>query len=384
MVCSIYFTLYIQNGRNGEKSVHEGDITNWCITTIDVRNLLSGGFCLFGITWLHFNQYINHKRNHINIWRFRYLQYSEISKMLIAYPHICWGTFRWQRILNLDSQTSIFEIGIHFHDVISQIFLFHQISNIFDIYLIWKFLIFKIWKFGREYNFSSHDQNYAKKLVFRLLHAFKSILGKFRVKKPVWKTYSFEFTTFWIFQHQKWTNFCFRLRFEQMPLILSTLLRKRHKPSKDCILASEILYIYPIRWEITFFLFSCAQMAAKKSTFQPFMLFEYEYFIFQFCNRFPKCFRWFWPTTQHSKKDCILTGEILYIDLTRSNIVEFKPFLACMSGSSDYIIDTENCISRISEISNIGLIPSKTLLDERKKRILASEILDIYPLFRKW
>ena len=103
--------MQVENVWNGEKSLFEAHITNWCISTIDARNLYFGGICPFSITLLHFNHYINHKRNHINIWRFQYLQYSEISIMLLAYPLICWGSIACQRLRNLGPQTSRFNFG---------------------------------------------------------------------------------------------------------------------------------------------------------------------------------------------------------------------------------------------------------------------------------
>ena len=142
----------------------------------------------------------------------------------------------------------------------------------------------------------------------------------------VCKTYSLQFATFWNFQHQKSTDFGFRSRCQRIAIILRELLRKRKKPCKECVLASEILYIYFMHRKVTFFLFFCSHLAAEKSTFQRILLVQGSNFRCQLCNRFLKFFRWQRWTTQKTRKTCILTGEILDIYLTCSKLLDFIPF----------------------------------------------------------
>ena len=52
------------------------------------------------------------------------------------------------------------------------------------------------------------------------------------------------------------------------------------KPSKDFVLASEILYIYLIHWEMLFFLVFCSHLASKKAKIRRYELFECGYFRF--------------------------------------------------------------------------------------------------------
>ena len=171
-----------------------------------------------------------------------------------------------------------------------------------------------------------------------------------------------------------------------MSLILRILLRKRYKPSKDCVLASEILYIYLIRWENTFFLVFCSHLASKKSTFQLYMLVACGYFRFWLCCWFLKYFRWKCWTNQNSKKECILTGEILDIYPTCSNLVEFNQSLACTRSTFSSIFGTkQSYIESLRLLSSNRFLQKLCLMRDKltKQRILASEILDIYPIFRK-
>ena len=246
--------------------------------------------------------------------------------MLLAYPLICWGSIACQRLRNLGPQTSRFDFGVHLHDVFPQIFSFHQISIISDIYFIWNFFIFKYRNFELNLIFSSDHENEAKELVFKLLQRLKSILSRFRAQKMVCKTYSLQFATFWNFQHQKSTDFGFRSRCQHIAIILRELLRKRKKPCKECVLASEILYIYFMHRKVTFFLFFCSHLAAEKSTFQRILLIQGSHFWCQLCNRCLNFFRWQRWTTQKSRKTCILTGEILDIYLSCSKLLDFIPF----------------------------------------------------------
>ena len=136
-------------------------------------------------------------------------------------------------------------------------------------------------------------------------------------------------------------------------LSLNLFVKNGHRPSKDCILASEIMDIYPLHWGKRLFSRLCVHMASKKSTFQRHILVKCENCRDRLCDRFREYFKYYWQTPQNSLEEWILAGEIVDIYPSREKTVVRSSFLAPVKNSISSIFDAKKLIFRISQMSNI-------------------------------
>ena len=149
-------------------------------------------------------------------------------------------------------------------------------------------------------------------------------------------------------------------------LSLNLFVKNGHRPSKDFILASEIMDIYPLQRKKLFFSRFCVHMASKKSTFQRHILIKCENCRDRLCDRFREYFKYYWPTPQNSLEEWILAGEIVDIYPSRRKTVVLSSLLASKKNTIFSIFDTKRLTFRIYQISAIRLIPWESLLDQRE------------------
>ena len=94
------------------------------------------------------------------------------------------------------------------------------------------------------------------------------------------------------------------------------------------------------------FSISCVRMASKKSTFQRHIVVKCENCRDRLCDRFRKCFKYYWSTPQNSLEEWILAGEIVDIYPSREKTVVRSSFLASVKHSISSIFDAKNDISQ--------------------------------------
>ena len=134
-------------------------------------------------------------------------------------------------------------------------------------------------------------------------------------------------------------------------LSLNLFVKNGHRPSKDCILASEIMDIYSLHRKKRRFSRLCVHMASKKSTFQRHIVVKCENCRYGLCDRFRKCFKYYWSIPQNSLEEWILAGVIVDIYPTREKTVVHSSFLASVKNSVSWIFDAKKLIFRISQMS---------------------------------